>query len=82
MAREWVLAVRDRCKSAGVPFFFKQWGGVRKKQAGRELDGATYDEMPDVTCVRMPADKRTRLEWIKRIEAETPWETSSVIKTA
>ena len=29
-----------------VPFFFKQWGGVRKKEAGRELFGTTYDEMP------------------------------------
>jgi protein gp37 len=32
--------------SFGVPFFFKQWGGVRKKQTGRELDGRTWDEMP------------------------------------
>ena len=38
--------IRDQCRAAGVPFFFKQWGGVRKKQAGRDPDGRTYDEMP------------------------------------
>jgi len=46
MRREWVLDVRGQCRAADVPFFFKQWGGTRKKQAGRELDGRTYDEMP------------------------------------
>jgi protein gp37 len=43
---DWVRHVRDRCQSAGVAFFFKQWGGVRKAQAGRLLDGRTYDEFP------------------------------------
>jgi len=43
---DWVRSVRDQCRSAGVPFFFKQWGGVRKKAAGRELDGRTHDEVP------------------------------------
>jgi protein gp37 len=42
----WVIDIRDQCRSAGVPFFFKQWGGVRKKNAGRELEGKTWDEMP------------------------------------
>lgn len=46
MQREWVTSIRTQCKSAGVPFFFKQWGGVRKKKNGRELDGKTYDAMP------------------------------------
>lgn len=46
MEREWVTSIRDQCREANVPFFFKQWGGVRKAQAGRELDGRTYDEMP------------------------------------
>ena len=46
MKKEWVLALRDQCKQAGVRFFFKQWGGVRKKQAGRRLEGKTYDEFP------------------------------------
>lgn len=46
MRKEWVLPLRDQCKRNGVPFFFKQWGGVRKKKAGRRLDGRTYDEFP------------------------------------
>jgi len=46
MKKEWVVSVRDRCRCEGVPFFFKQWGGVRKSAAGRKLDGKTYDEFP------------------------------------
>jgi protein gp37 len=46
MKEEWVLEIRDRCVSAGVPFFFKQWGGVNKKRAGRLVQGRTWDEMP------------------------------------
>lgn len=38
--------VRDLCLAADVPFFLKQWGGVRKKHAGRLLEGRTWDEMP------------------------------------
>ena len=46
MNREWVISIRDQCADAGVPFFFKQWGGLHKKRAGRKLDGKTYDEFP------------------------------------
>jgi protein gp37 len=46
MLREWVLNIRAQCRRAGVAFFFKQWGGVRKSQTGRKLDGRTYDEFP------------------------------------
>jgi protein gp37 len=46
MKREWVVSVRRECRKQGVPFFFKQWGGVRKSKNGRTLDGRTYDEMP------------------------------------
>jgi protein gp37 len=46
MRREWVISIRDQCRAARVPFFFKQWGGTRKKVAGRSLDGQTYDELP------------------------------------
>ncbi len=46
MKKSWVLALRDQCKKAGIPFFFKQWGGVRKAEAGRVLNGKTYDEFP------------------------------------
>jgi protein gp37 len=48
MEEAWVLGIRDQCRAAGVPFFFKQWGGVNKKKAGRELQGRTWDEMPTV----------------------------------
>jgi len=43
---EWVLEIRDRCLNAGVPFFFKQWGGVQKKKAGRLLEDKIWDQMP------------------------------------
>jgi protein gp37 len=46
MKRDWVLSVRDQCRRAKVPFFFKQWGGVHKSASGRKLDGRTYDEFP------------------------------------
>jgi protein gp37 len=46
MAAEWVRDIRDQCHQAGVPFFFKQWGGVHKKRAGRRLDRRTWDALP------------------------------------
>jgi protein gp37 len=46
MDKKWVLSVRDQCDRNRVPFFFKQWGGVRKSAAGRKLEGKTYDEYP------------------------------------
>ena len=46
MRTAWVLDVKRQCEVASVPFFFKQWGGVNKKRAGRELNGRIYDELP------------------------------------
>lgn len=46
MHTDWVRSIRDQCASANVPFFFKQWGGRNKKQAGRLLDGVLHDGMP------------------------------------
>ena len=46
MKKEWVDEILNQCRSASVPFFFKQWGGVRKKRAGRTLRGRTFDEFP------------------------------------
>ena len=46
MEKAWVLSIKDQCHHSRVPFFFKQWGGVRKAAAGRKLDGKTYDEYP------------------------------------
>jgi len=47
MDPEWVRSLRDKCIGAGVPFFFKQWGGVHKKRNGRELDGRIWEEFPE-----------------------------------
>jgi protein gp37 len=52
MKREWVRDIRSQCRRARVPFFFKQWGGVFKRKAGRLLDGKTWDEMPDDSVPR------------------------------
>ena len=43
MKKDWATSIRER---AGVPYFFKQWGGKNKKAAGRKLDGRTWDQMP------------------------------------
>jgi protein gp37 len=66
MQKEWVDNIRSQCRNAGVPFFFKQWGGVRKSEAGRMLDGRTYDDMPD-RRVPVPAAKRIRLEMVEQV---------------
>jgi protein gp37 len=42
----WVRNIREQCLARSVPFFFKQWGGINKKKAGRLLDGETWNEMP------------------------------------
>jgi len=46
MQRSWVVDIRDQCLKARIPFFFKQWGGVNRKSAGRLLDKRTWDAMP------------------------------------
>lgn len=62
MEKSWVLSIRDQCRMAGVPFFFKQWGGCRKGEAGRDLDGVTYDELPArVHCSTLPITERRNL---------------------
>jgi len=48
MHPSWVEDLHRQCAAACVPFFFKQWGGVRKKAAGRELFGRTFDELPQM----------------------------------
>ena len=51
MAEEWVREIRDYSLKSGVPFFFKQWGGVNKKKTGRLLDNQIWSEKPLVTAV-------------------------------
>lgn len=47
MEASWVVQIKDQCEEKGVPFFFKQWGGVQKSKTGREIDGRTWDGMPN-----------------------------------
>jgi protein gp37 len=65
---DWVRAVRDRCAAAGVPFFFKQWGGARKGRAGRVLDGQTHDDVPPRPEAPVPPDDQRRAA-IAEVEA-------------
>jgi|SRR5665213_2890808 len=51
MQSSWVESIQAQCKDAEVPFFFKQWGGVRKHRTGRTLNGRIFDEMPDLVGV-------------------------------
>jgi protein gp37 len=67
LQKEWVTSIRDQCRAAKIPFFFKQWGGVRKKRNGRALDGKTYDGFPlRVTNPVSPA--ALALTWAKEIQ--------------
>ena len=72
MREEWVIHLREQCESAKVPFFFKQWGGVRKSEAGRLLDGRTYDAMPG-RALRESPPPSVRLGLIEEV---SKWEVS------
>jgi len=74
MNADWVRAIRDQCRAARVPFFFKQWGGFLKKRTGRELDGRTYDAMPARSPHRIPGveyRKRLALTLMERLESSS-----------
>jgi len=77
MKKEWVVSVRDQCRGARVPFFFKQWGGVRKGASGRKLDGRTYDEFPrrvshpvlgPFECVSLAADMESAFKTLDLVQ--------------
>jgi protein gp37 len=68
MDREWVINIRAQCRAAKVPFFFKQWGGVRKCETGRELDGRTYSEYPVVRQMARVPDVRSRRALLARFQ--------------
>jgi protein gp37 len=59
---EWVMDIRDRCLREKVPFFFKQWGGFRKKKAGRLLEGRTWEEMPAIVCTSTATTSKVLLK--------------------
>jgi protein gp37 len=67
MHPEWVRSVMDQCRIQSVPFFFKQWGGVRKKQAGRQLDGRTFDEFPQMQRQEFPPQEH-RMETLQSLQ--------------
>jgi len=56
MEPSWVVEIREQCLAAGVPFFFKQWGGINKKKAGRLLDGRTWEGLPATLGALRPAE--------------------------
>ena len=60
MELTWVRQIRDRCIRYGVPFFFKQWGGVQKSRSGRILDGKTWDEFPTSSSIERAAGEKER----------------------
>lgn len=64
----WVISIREQCKSANVPFFFKQWGGPRKSEAGRLLEGRTFDEMPE-RITHAIAPKPSRVEMTRKVSS-------------
>ena len=66
MSPDWVRSIRDQCRAARVPFFFKQWGGVRKSETGRRLDGRTYSQFPARSRV-LPPDDRARATALREL---------------
>ena len=80
--RNWVISIREQCAKYRVPFFFKQWGGLHKKRAGRKLDGRTYDEFPERPEPNSSRDKAVRFRWASEIEsrfAERPNATQNLL---
>jgi protein gp37 len=76
MKEQWVLSILRGCKQAGVPFFFKQWGGLHKSKSGRSLRGRTYDEMP-ATIHTAPAISL----WAATLKTDTQTRTQTIGRT-
>ena len=66
---QWVRSIREQCVQASVPFFFKQWGGVHKAAAGRDLDGRTHDDFPGRSLTPMPP-RAERMQALCNLEAQ------------
>ena len=67
MEESWVRSIQRQCLRSGVPFFFKQWGGVRKGRNGRQLGGVTCDDMPSRSPVLVPSE-RERLGLLEKVQ--------------
>lgn len=75
---EWVRCLRDQCRDANIPFFFKQWGGRFPKENGRELDGKTYNEYPrHLHLSTMAPCKAERQQLIEKVLSWYPKEIST-----
>jgi protein gp37 len=80
MEKEWVVSLKNQCQRRRVPFFFKQWGGTRKWQSGRNLDGTTYDgfatrivrEVPDASVRAALAQRLSSLDALVSLPIRTP----------
>ena len=66
MHPDWARSVRDQCAVAGVPFFFKQWGGKTSKSGGNELDGRRWMEYP-VPKATQVSEAQLRLKTQRRL---------------
>ncbi|HEX5105220.1 MAG TPA: phage Gp37/Gp68 family protein [Pirellulaceae bacterium] len=69
IVRDWVVCIRKQCHRTGVPFFFKQWGGIQKSKTGRKLDGRTYDGFPSHEF-HAPLDRIARLTLVDEFERD------------
>jgi len=56
MKKEWVREIRNQCQERAVAFFFKQWGGLRPKTGGRELDGRQWNQFPEISAGLVAAE--------------------------
>jgi protein gp37 len=65
MEAAWARSIRDQCAAAGVPFFFKQWGGFRPHSRGRELDGVEHNAFP--TALGAPIERVARDHWHRSV---------------
>jgi protein gp37 len=81
MKEAWVRDWRNQCERAGVRFFFKQWGGVRKSEAGRLLDGRTYDDMPERSTKAVP-ERSDRLSMLRQVEDTSRTTESGLVSCA
>jgi hypothetical protein len=68
MQPAWVTSILDQCLDTGVPLFFKQWSGVRKKRSGREPGDRTWDELPPLPALPAPsaAERKRRREIVEK----------------
>jgi protein gp37 len=82
MDAAWVQDIRRQCDKASVPFFFKQWGGIRKSETGRMLEGRTFDDMPDrpIHVVRSKGDRLAMISEVERWPQPTEWAASTFKK--